>query len=54
MRPVTFVKGYMKALCMDDFGVSKSLVSLLVYEKSRFEETLILGQISHCFFAFVY
>ena len=38
----------------DDFGVSLSPVSLLVYEKSRFEATLIFGQISHCFFAFVY
>ena len=38
----------------DDFGVSNSPVSLLVYEKSRFEETLIFGQISHRFFAFVY
>ena len=38
----------------DDFGVSSSPLSLLVYEKSRFEDTLILGQISHCFFAFVY
>ena len=34
----------------DDFGVS-----LLVYEKSRFEETWILRQISHFLcFAFVY
>ena len=31
----------------DDFGVSQSPVSLLVYEKSIFEKTLILGQISH-------
>ena len=31
----------------DDFGVSSSPVSLLIYEKSRFEETLILGKISH-------
>ena len=34
----------------DDFRVSWSPVSLLVYEKSRFEETLIFGQISNCFF----
>ena len=38
----------------DDFRVSWSPVSLLVYEKSRLEDTLILGQISHYFFAFVY
>ena len=36
----------------DHFGVTRTLVSLSVYEKSRFEETLILGQISRCFFRF--